>query len=129
VRVAGGPLVTWVTDHVPELAGRDATDVDPHTVLALPELAVPSELAELLRADGHAVASALRTTFDAGRFANSHRAVLVNLLARCRVDALAAAADALASVEPGAPSAPMAHSLADLARLRAGALDTVRRPS
>jgi hypothetical protein len=48
----------------------------------------------------------------------SHRAVLVNLIARLRPDTLDALATALGRVDPSLPSIGLAFSLADLARLR-----------
>ena len=52
--------------------------------------------------------------FAADRFGRSHRAVLVNLIARCRPAVLVDAADALERTGVG-----LALALADLARLRA----------
>jgi hypothetical protein len=79
---------------------------------------VPPELAELLSADAHTFASTLGSAFNAGRFGAAHRAVLVNLLARCRPEVLDDAAVALAAVDPMWPSAGLALALADLARTR-----------
>ena len=86
--------------------------------MSVPPLAVPPELAELLSADAHTFASTLGPAFDAGRFGAAHRAVLVNLLARCRPEVLDDAATALAAVDPMSPSAGLALALADLARTR-----------
>ena len=93
--VAAGPVARWVTEHVPELAPRTSARVDADAVMCVPPLAVPPELADLLGADAHTFASTLGPAFDAGRFGASHRAVLVNLLARCRPEVLDDAAAAL----------------------------------
>jgi hypothetical protein len=116
--IAAGPVARWVTEHVPELAPRTSARVDADAVLSLPALAVPPELAELLSADAHTFASTLGSAFNAGRFGAAHRAVLVNLLARCRPEVLDDAAVALAAVDPMWPSAGLALALADLARTR-----------
>ncbi len=117
--VAAGPVARWVTDHVPELAARAPGRVDADAVMSLPALAVPPELAELLVADAHTLATTLATAFASGRYGAAHRAVLVNLLARCRPEVLDDAASALAAVDPMSPSAGLALGLADLARTRA----------
>ena len=116
--IAAGPVARWVTEHVPELAPRTSARVDADAVLSVPPLAVPPELADLLGADAHTFASTLRPAFDAGRFGASHRAVLVNLFARCRPEVLDEAATALSAVDPMSPSAGLALALADLARTR-----------
>ena len=116
--VAGGPVTRWVTEHVPELAPRTTARVDADAVMSVPPLAVPPELADLLGADAHTFASRLGPAFDAGRFGASHRAVLVNLLARCRPEVLDDAAAALSAVDPMSPSAGLGLALADLARTR-----------
>lgn len=85
---------------------------------AVPELPVPPELAELLTVDAHTFVTRLLPPFEEGRVGAAHRPVVVNLLARCRPEVLAAAADALGSVDPLSASAATAASLADLARTR-----------
>jgi hypothetical protein len=118
VALAAGPLARWLTEHVPELAPRARGSVDAHTVTSLPELAVPPELAPLLGSDSHSFSRALAAGFDRGRYGAAHRAVLVNLLARCRPEVLADVAAVLVAVDPMSPAAGLAHSLADLARTR-----------
>jgi hypothetical protein len=125
--IAAGPVARWVTEHVPELTPRTSARVDADTVMSLPLLAVPPELAELLTADAHTFASALGSAFNSGRFGAAHRAVLVNLLARCRPEVLDAAAAALAAVDPMWPSAGLALSLADLARTRRRMLEELEQ--
>ncbi len=116
--VAAGPVARWVTEHVPELAPRTTARVDADEVMSVPPLAVPPELALLLAADAHTFSSTLAAAFDSRHFGASHRAVLVNLLARCRPEVLDDAATALGAVDPMSPSAGLALALADLARTR-----------
>ena len=126
--VAAGPVTRWVTEHVPELAPRTTARVDADAVMSVPPLAVPPELADLLGADAHTFASTLGPAFDAGRFGASHRAVLVNLFARCRPEVLDEAAAALSAVDPMSPSAglgagarrPRANTEPDAGRDRRG---------
>jgi hypothetical protein len=124
--LASGPVARWVTGHVPEIAPRTSARVDADTVLSMPPLAVPPDLAELLGTDAHTFSSTLASAFGSGRFGAAHRAVLVNLLARCRPDVLDDAASALAAVDPMLPSAGLALSLADLARTRSRMLGELR---
>ena len=116
-----------MTEHVPELAPRTIGPGRRRRRVVVPPLAVPPELADLLGADAHTFASTLRPAFDAGRFGASHRAVLVNLLARCRPEVLDEAAAALSAVDPMSPSAGLALALADLARTRSRMLVEISR--
>jgi hypothetical protein len=113
VALAGGPLARWLVDQVPELAATTSRAIAAEAVMALPELPVPPELGELLVADAHTFATRLVAGFDAGAFGASHRAVLVNLVARCRPAVLLAAADALDRTHVG-----IALALSDQARVR-----------
>ena len=74
---------------------------------------VPPELSEILAADAHTFVQRLLPGFDDLTYGPAHRAVLVNLLARCRPAVLLDAADALERTRVG-----LALALADLARLR-----------
>lgn len=111
--VAGGPATRWVVEHVPSLAPAHRHTAPAEAVASLPELPVPPELLDLLTADAHTFARRLGADFAAGAYGRSHRAVLVNLLARCRPEVLLDAAVALESTGVG-----LALALADLARLR-----------
>ncbi len=113
VALAGGPMAAWLVDHVPELAAATGRAAPADAVTSLPDLPVPPELAELLTADAHTFARRLAPGFGAGAYGAPHRAVLVNLLARCRPAVLLDAADALDATHVG-----LALALADLARLR-----------
>lgn len=112
VALAGGPVAAWLGDQLPELAPTAGT-IDAEALMSLPELPVPPELADLLAADAHTFAERLADGFDALAFGQAHKAVLVNLLARCRPAVLLDAAAALAATDVG-----LALALADLARLR-----------
>jgi hypothetical protein len=133
VALAAGPLAGWLTEHVPELAARGPGGrrgaVDAEQVTALPPLPIPPELAELAHADAHTFCRRLLADVAAGRMGRAERAVLANLLARCRPEVLAPAADALAEVDPGSPSAAEAWALADLATTRRRMLDELARPA
>ena len=113
VAVAGGPLAGWLTEHVPSLAPTTRTTVSAESVAAVPELPVPPELAHLLTADAHTFVRRLAQGFDAGEFGAPHRAVLVNLFARCRPEVLPNASSTFARSGFG-----LALALADLAGLR-----------
>jgi hypothetical protein len=133
VALAARPLAGWLTEHVPELAahgpaGRSGA-VDADQVTTLPPLPIPPELAELAHVDAHTFCRRLLAEVAAGRMGRAERAVLVNLLARCRPDVLEPAADALAEVDPGSPSAAEAWALADLATTRGRMLDELARPA
>ena len=113
VAIAGGPAAEWLVGHVPDLAAARSTAVAADAVASLPELPVPPELAELLAADAHTFVRRLVPGFEAGAYGAPHRAVLVNLVARCRPAVLLDAAAALDHTHVG-----IALALADLARLR-----------
>ena len=113
VAIAAGPVAGWISDHVPELAPTARGTVSVDAVTMLPELPVSPELSELLDADAHTFVQRLLPGFDANDYGPAHRAVLVNLLARCRPEVLLDAADALERTRIG-----LALALADLARLR-----------
>jgi len=113
VAIAGGPLSAWLTEHVPSLAPTNAKTASAEAVAELPELPVPPELAHLLAADAHTFVRRLAQGFDSGEFGAPHRAVLVNLFARCRPAVLANAASTFSRANLGLPLA-----LADLAALR-----------
>jgi hypothetical protein len=133
VALAAGPVAGWLTEHIPELAARGPSGrsgaVDAEQVTALPDLPMPPDLAELVRVDAHTFCTRLLAEVDAGRMGRAERAVLVNLLARCRRDVLHPAAAALAEVDPASPSAGQAWALADLAATRGRMLDELTRPA
>jgi hypothetical protein len=111
--VAAGPIAVWLTDHIPALAPTTGRSAAAEAVATLPELPVPVELAELLTTDANSFVQGLMPGFEAMRYGPAHKAVLVNLLARCRPAVLIDAAGALDRHRVG-----LALALADLARLR-----------
>lgn len=113
VVLAAGPLAQWLTGQFPELAESSARTPSAEAVACLPVLPIPPELDELLTADAHTFSTRLAVGFDSGRFGPPDRAVLVNLIARCRPAVLLDAAEALARTQVG-----QALALADMARLR-----------
>jgi hypothetical protein len=110
---AGGAPSAWVTTHVPELAATGARTVPAEVVTTLPELPIPPELGDLLALDAHTFVGRLSTAFASGHFGPAHRAVLTNMLARCRPAVLVDAAEALASI-----GTVLSVPLAELCRLR-----------
>lgn len=113
VAIAGGPLAAWLAEHVPSLAASAGQQPPAEAVATLPELPVPPEWAHLLTADAHTFVRRIAQGFDAGEFGAAHRAVLVNLFARCRPEVLANAATTFARAQIG-----LALALGDLAALR-----------
>jgi hypothetical protein len=72
-------------------------------------------------------AKVLGTWADAGEVTQGRLAVLVNLVARMRADALAPVATRLEACAGHSPSIGLAHTLADLARLRHRMLTELER--
>ena len=122
VERVGGPVVPWLLEHQPELAGpagsaRSARP-DDLGLDGLPALAVAAELLALLDAAPGAVAASVAHGFRGGAYTLAHRNVLVNFVARCRTDALSPLAEALRHLDPALTTGGIAHSLADLADTR-----------
>jgi hypothetical protein len=118
----GGPVVAWLLEHQPQLAGAPASPrsarSDDVGIDGLPALAVAPELLALLDAAPRAVAAAVAHGFRGGAYTLAHRNVLANFVARCRTDALAPLAAALRHLDPALATGGIAHSLADLADTR-----------
>jgi len=125
--LACGPIARWLIGHLPALAARGAPGVQPDPsaddIAELPPLPIPPDLEPLLHADGGVAARQLAGAIDAGLLVHSHRAVLVNLVARMRADGVAQVASALESIDSGSFGFPLASVLADLARTRERMLD------
>ncbi len=113
VMLAGGPVARWLVDHVPELAATSQRQVSAEAVASVPDLPMPPDLAELAVRDAHTVSRTLAAGFEDGVYGPPDRAVLVNLVARCRPSVLLEVASALECTRLG-----QALALADLARLR-----------
>jgi hypothetical protein len=113
VELAGGSVSAWITEHVPSLAASSTRQPPVEAVTTLPDLAMPPELAELLTLDAHSFIGRLLPSFESLQYGASHKAVLVNLFARCRPAVLLDTADELAQVGYG-----LAFAMSDLCRLR-----------
>lgn len=113
VALAAGPTAAWLAEHVPALDAATPSTASAEAVTALPDLPLSPDLAELLTADAHTVVRRLVSGFEERTFGAANKAVLVNLLARCRPAVLLDAAAALDETRVG-----LALALADLARLR-----------
>jgi len=113
VLLAGGGLAPWLAGQFPELAPASGRRVNADAVASLPELPLPPELEAMVALDAHSFSTRLADGFDAGAFGPPDRAVLVNLIARCRPAVLLDTAIALERTEVG-----HALALADMARLR-----------
>lgn len=118
VLAAAGPLGAWMIDWSPRLACSSKQRAVPELVAELPELPITPDLVALLAAPGLQVADTIVAGLSEGRLLTSHRAVLVNLVARIQPSALARVADALRRVNPSLSTIGLALALADLAHLR-----------
>ena len=124
--VAAGPLAPWLVDHLPELEpahARPPTQVEIERIGVLPELPVPPDLSPLLDATGAEVGGAIAVGLEDRTMVEAHRAVLINVLARCSPDGLVDVADVLDAVDPTSPGRGLASVLADLATTRHRMLD------
>lgn len=126
---AAGPLAAWLVELRPELAPRTSPSSDPlaEAIGELPALPIPPALASLVGAPGDEVGTVVGSAVEHGDLGPSHRAVLVNLVARVRPDGLGEIATALENVDPTSPGHGMAGTLADLARTRHRMLDELSR--
>jgi hypothetical protein len=131
--LACGPLAGWLVGHLPELAarGRAGSQQEPSSeaIAELPSLPIPPALEPMLVADGPRASVELASAIAAGTLAHAHRAVLVNLIARMRPDALGDVAAALEAIDGTSPGFALASVLADLARTRQRMLDELGGPS
>jgi len=126
--VACGPLASWLVGHLPELDARSTrTTVVPESLGELPDLPIAPGLVPLLAAPGSESGAALADLIGTGELGASHRAVVVNLLARVRPDALVSIASALGTIGQAAPGYGLASVLADLATTRHRMLDELSR--
>lgn len=125
--LACGPIAGWLVAHLPELApkGAASTRRDPSAedVAELPRLPIPPDLDPMLVAAGDEVARQLASAIESGALVHAHRAVLINLVARMRPDALDDVAVTLDDVDGGSVGFALASVLADLARTRRRMLD------
>jgi hypothetical protein len=126
VAIAAGPIAQWLVEHLPELAigdGRIVANLDPEQLGELPSLPIPPELSVLLDRGGAEIGGSIAVGLEDRTLAEAHRAVLVNLIARCAPGALVDLADVLDSVDPMSPGRGLVSVLADLATTRRRMLD------
>lgn len=135
IDVLAGPLGPWLAEHQPQFAGVAgkrqvapgvAVEVDPDDWV--PALAVAPELLPLLDGAAAAVSAAVVEGFRSGTFGLAHRAVLVNFVARVRIDALPTLAASLGELDLEIAGAGIAHTLADLATTRHEVLRELATP-
>jgi hypothetical protein len=126
--VAAGALGEWMTERVPRLRCTSKQRPVMEALGELPELAIVPELIPVLWASPHQAAHTIAGGLSSGSLGISHRAVLVNLIARMRVESLPALAEAIGRVDPSVPSIGLAFALADLARLRDQMLSELALP-
>jgi hypothetical protein len=101
--VAAGSLGRWMIEWTPRLActaagaGLDGGD------RRAPELAIVPDLLPVLSAPPTRAAGIIADGLASGVFSTSHRAVLVNLVARIDPASLPALGEAIGAIDPGAP--------------------------
>ena len=116
--VAAGPLGQWMIEWSPRLACTSRKPVVMEAIGELPDLAIVPELQSVLSAPPTQAARTIAGGLSSGAFGTSHRAVLVNVVARIQPASLPAMAEAIGKVDPSQASIGLAFALADLARLR-----------
>jgi len=128
--LACGPLAAWLVGHLPEFAPKGAASTQPEPpaddIAELPALPIPPDLEPLLGVEGDRAGDQLAHAIEAGALVHAHRAVLINLVARMRPDALGEVATALEAIDGASPGFALASVLADLARTRERLLDELR---
>ncbi len=116
--VAAGTLGQWMIEWSPRLACASKRPAVMEAIGELPELAIVPELLPVLRASPTQVGRIIAGGLSSGVFGISHRAVLVNVVARVRPASLPALGEAIGRIDPSQPTIGLAFALADLARLR-----------
>ncbi|MEY2583015.1 MAG: hypothetical protein QOE09_2864, partial [Ilumatobacteraceae bacterium] len=116
--VAAGPLGRWMIDWSPRLACTATSAAVIERIGELPELAIVPDLLPILWAPPTQAAHTIAEGLSSGVFGVSHRAVLINLVARINPASLPALGEAIGHVDPSQPAIGLAFALADMARLR-----------
>ena len=116
--VAAGALGQWMVEWSPRLACASKKPAVMEAIGELPELAIVPELQALQWASPKQAAHTIARGLSSGVFGISHRAVLVNVVARIQPASLPALGEAIGGVDPSSPAIGLAFALADLARLR-----------
>jgi len=94
----------------------------------LPELAIVPDLLPVLSAPPTQAARVVAAGLTSGVLGTSHRAILVNLVARIDPASLPALSEAIGGIDPSVPTIGLAFALADLARLRHQMLTELHAP-
>lgn len=116
--VAAGTLGQWMIEWASRLACTAKTRPSMEAIGELPDLAIVPDLLPVLLAAPHQAARTIAGGLSSGVFGISHRAVLVNLVARVAPASLPAIGEAIGRIDPAQPTIGLAFALADLARLR-----------
>ncbi|MEA3184937.1 MAG: hypothetical protein QOJ74_1414 [Ilumatobacteraceae bacterium] len=116
--VAAGPLGQWMIEWSPRLACAAKKPAVMEAIGELPELVIIPELQAVLWAAPQHAAHTIVAGLSSGALGTSHRAVLVNLVARVQPASLPVLAEAIGNIDPSQPTIGLAFALADLARLR-----------
>jgi len=128
VMVGAGDAGRWLVGHLPDLEPRhSAVSVTPEALSELPELPIAPELAQMRDWSGVEAGAVLAQSIETGSLGQSHKPMLVNLIALVRQDALRDLADALNSVNPMATGHGLATVLVDLATTRHRMLEELMR--
>ena len=128
VLIAAGPLGQWMIEWSARLACVAKGPVVMEAIGELPELAIVPELLTVLWASPQQAARTIAGGLSSGVFGTSHRAVLVNVVARVNPVSLPALAEAIGHVDPSLPTIGVAFALADLAHLRHQMLSELETP-
>jgi hypothetical protein len=126
--VAAGPLGQWMIEWSPRLACAARKPAVMEAIGELPELAIVPDLLPVLWASPRQAAHTIAGGLSSGVLGISHRAVLVNLVARINPASLPELGEAIGRVDPSLPIIGLAFALADLARLRHQMLVELERP-
>lgn len=128
VMVGGGAAAQWLVGHIADLEPRHpSATVSPAALSELPELPIAPELAQMLDWPGAESGAVLAHSIEAGQLGQSHKAMLVNFVARITPTALVDLADVLDSVDPMCPGHGLATVLGDLATTRRRMIDELAR--
>jgi hypothetical protein len=118
VLVAAGTLGQWMIQWSPRLGCASKKPAVMEAIGELPELAIVPDLLPVLWASPTRAARTIAGGLSSGVFGVSHRAVLVNLVARIQPTSLPVLGEAIGHIDPSGPTIGLAFALADLARLR-----------
>ena len=116
--VAAGALGRGMIEWSPRLGCTAKKPAVMEAIGELPDLAILPELQAVLWASPQQAAHTIAGGLSSGAFGTSHRAVLINVVARVQPASLPALAEAIGHIDPSQPSIGLAFALADLARLR-----------